>query len=178
MKRLAIVALLTLAAPLAAVAQEQTSIRIGDGSGGDVDGDLVPRMRLGEARSAIVSRSGDIALLLTGDALLMQFTDEGRERIDREIDEDLEEEGLFARMIGGVVRSSLDLVFDRAMAFDLDDIRSVRYADGRLEVTSRDGEPLFEDSEIDGRPLLENFHERDARAFAATFARLKKARRI
>ena len=78
MKRLALVALLTLAT----VAQEQTSIRIGDGSGGDVDGDLVPRMRLGEARSAIVSRSGDIALLLSDDALLMQFTDAGRERID------------------------------------------------------------------------------------------------
>lgn len=161
---------LLLAAPLAAQTGSGGNVSVN----GEVDGRMVPRLDPGDARHAIVTRSGQVALLLTDGELLMQLTDHGREEMDREVEREIEREGVFAELIGEAVRGSLNIVFRRAMAFPLEEFRDVRYRDGRLEIVGREGKLLFDDMEINDERVMESFRERDARAFAEAFRRVRR----
>jgi hypothetical protein len=135
---------------------------------------VVSRQPLHRAASAIQTRNGEVALLLVGDRLVMQLTDRGLGKVDRDIDDDAKEEGAFARFISGVVRSGVRSLLDHGIEYPLSEIREARFQDGRLVLIDREGDEIFDDVEINDTDVMHSFAPAEARAFAA---RVNQARR-
>lgn len=134
---------------------------------------VISRQPLHRAASTIQTRNGDVALLLVGNTLVMQLTDRGLGRVERDIDEDTKEEGAFARFISGVVRSGVRSLLDHGIEYPLAELREARYEDGRLVLIDRDGDEIFDDVEINDTDVMRSFAPAEARAFAA---RINQAR--
>lgn len=136
---------------------------------------MVSRLSPEDADFAITSRDGEVALLLGDEGLTLQLTDRALREVRREMDSDLDrEDGLFASMIGVVVRSSVRSVLDHGLRYGLEDLDDVRFRDGRLVITDREGHRVLESVEIGGNRALEGFAPRDAQALADRFRRLKR----
>jgi hypothetical protein len=129
-----------------------------------------------QSRASFVMLTGDrgAEMLLTRRVVALQFSDRTLRRIDRDFAREREEdEGVIADAIKGAVLGSVRALLDHSVECPLDQLRDVRYRDGRLELVARNGERLFEDLEIDDRTVLESFSPADARAFVHEFQRLK-----
>jgi hypothetical protein len=115
---------------------------------------------------AIVSTDGRRQLMLVGDAIALQLTDRGLERIGRS-EESRAEQSSFARFVEGMARGGLRVLLDRALEVDLVEVGQVRLSGDRIVIENREGKPLFDQMKIDGEEFLEGFSRRDAQAFAA-----------
>jgi len=153
-------------------------VSVSTGSDDDSPGRIGPRRHPRDARTAIATRDGMVALLLTRDAVAMQLTDRGLRDIGRDMDEDLEEEeGFLAGIIQAAVRSSVTTMLKRSVEYPVSEIRDVSYRDGRLVFTSEDGERVFDSVTVNDTDVMTSFSDADARAFAREFRRLKAATR-
>ena len=124
---------------------------------------------------AITTLDGRVSLLLTGEALTMQLTDRALRDFTDEIERSSDPEaasgaGEFSDVLAASVRAPVT----RAIQYDLHDVRSVRFEDGRLVITDRYGQAALERVETDGRPALESFAPEHAQAFVRMFNQLKK----
>lgn len=135
----------------------------------DIDADIVPRLSHKDEEIGITSREGSVDLLLTNEAILIQFTDTFLEKIEGEIREsdDLSDATHLGTVIRSMVSSGVKTLLDRALAIPLYEIDAVYYENGRLFVINRKGKELFEDLEIDNKKVMEDFRARDARRFVA-----------
>ena len=156
-----------------------TRVSVSTGSDDDSPGRIGPRRHPRDARSAIATRDGMVALLLTRDAVAMQLTDRGLRDIGRDMDEDMEEEeeGFLAGIIQAAVRSSVTTMLKRSVEYPVREIRDVSYRDGRLVFTSEDGERVFDSVTVNDTDVMTSFSDTDARAFVREFRRLKAATR-
>ncbi len=145
----------------------------------DSHGRIGPRRHLRDARAAIATRDGMVALLLTRDAVAMQLTDRGLRDIGRDMDGDMEEEeeGFLAGIIQAAVRSSVTTMLKRSVEYPVSEIRDVSHRDGRLVFTSEDGERVFDSVKVNDTDVMTSFSDADARAFVREFRRLKAATR-
>ncbi|HEU0080138.1 MAG TPA: hypothetical protein VFQ76_20995 [Longimicrobiaceae bacterium] len=169
-----------LAVPARAVeAQDHgTRISVSTGSDDDSPGRLAPRRHPRDARAAIATRAGKVALLLTRDAVAMQLTERGLRDIGRDMDEDMDEEdGFLAGVIQAAVRSSVTTMLKRSVEYPVSELRDVDYRGGRLVFTGEDGERVFENVTVNDTDVMESFSDADARAFVREFRRLKAATR-
>ena len=169
-----------LAVPARAVSAQDhgTRVSVSTGSDDDSPGRIGPRRDPRQARSAIATRDGRVALLLTRDAVAMQLTDRGLRDIGRDMDEDVrDEDGFVAEIIQAAVRSSVATMLKRSVEYPVRELRDVQYRGGRLVFTSEDGERVFENVSVDDTDVMESFSEADARAFVREFHRLKASRR-
>lgn len=170
-----------LAVPARAVSAQDhhgTRVSVSTGSDDDSPGRIGPRRDPRQARSAIATRDGKVALLLTRDAVAMQLTDRGLRDIGRDMDEDAEgEDGFVAEIIQAAVRSSVATMLKRSVEYPVSELRDVQYRGGRLVFTGEDGERVFEDVSVNDTDVMESFSEADARAFVREFQRLKASRR-
>lgn len=172
-----------LAVPARTVAAQDhdhgTRVSVSTGSDDDSPGRIGPRRHLRDARSAIVTRDGRVALLLTHDAVAMQLTDRGLRNIGRDMDEDMEEEeeGFLAGIIQAAVRSSVTTMLKRSVEYPVSEIRDVSYRDGRLVFTGEDGERVFDSVTVNDTDVMRSFSDADARVFVREFRRLKAATR-
>lgn len=119
-----------------------------------------------QADFAIVSTDGQRALLLLPGAISMQLTDAGLERIGRPPAEAPADQSAIARLVEGMARGGLRVLLDRALDYELRELREVRVEGERLVFINREGKPVFDEVKIDGREFMEGFSRRDARAFA------------
>lgn len=137
------------------------------------------RRDTGRARIAIDTRDGGVSLLLADDALVLQLSDKTMRKVRRELREERydDEDNVFAQAIKSAVLDVVGSMLDHGLACRIQDVRSVDYRDGRLEIVNRDGEPMFESVEVENDDLLASFSERDARNFVAEFERAKRRAR-
>lgn len=169
-----------LAVPARAVeAQDHgTRVSVSTGSDDDSPGRIGPRRHLRDARAAIATRDGKVALLLTRDAVAMQLTDRGLRDIGRDMDEDThEEDGFLAGIVQAAVRSSVTTMLKRSVEVPVSEIRDVDYRGGRLVFTGEDGERVFDHVTVNDTDVMDSFSDADARAFVREFRRLKAATR-
>jgi len=177
---LALSALLLLPAHAALAQGHGIHIEINDDDDHDGDRSPVrpgPRHDLREAEFAMTTRDDVASLLLTRRVLALQLTERGLARIGREMDDDDEEDGVVARFVASVVRSSVRGVLRHSLQIPIADIRSVDYRGGHVVITTEDGDRVFEEVEIDDTDVMERFSRRDAEAFVRRFHALKAARR-
>ncbi len=124
---------------------------------------VTDRIHPDRAEHALITRSGDFALLIVGDELLAQFTDRGLEEFrDAEDDDD----SLASRILGAMVRAGMRQLLDNAIAIPVEEIARAEVVDGRLLLEDASGEEFF-DLSVNGRDVMEDFGEREARAFAS-----------
>lgn len=161
-------ALALFAAPVAA--QHTHSHR-----GGDDNTRIIERQPLRRASSALQTRNGEVALLIVNRTLVMQLTDRGMGQIEREMREDTEDEGMIARFVGNIVRSGVRSMLDHGIEYPISEIGEARYENGRLLLTNRDGEKIFENVEINDTDVMENFSPNEARAFVARINQLRRS---
>lgn len=136
------------------------------------------RHDIAHARYAMPTRDGSVVLLITRGEVAVQLSDRTMRQIDREMEcERDEDEGVLADAIKTAVLGGVRALLDRSLECPLDELRDVRYHDGRLDLITRDGDRIFEDVEIEDRDLLESFRAQDARAFVEEFRRLRHAGR-
>jgi hypothetical protein len=138
------------------------------------------RHDLARARFAILTEDRAAALVLTRHVVAVQLGDRVLRDLDREIarerDKD-DEDGLLASIIKGAVLGGVRELLDHSLACPVEDLRDVRYRDGRLILITEDGERIFEDLDINDHNVLEGFSEPDAQAFVREFRRVKERSR-
>lgn len=125
----------------------------------------VPRYRLSQADYSIVTRRGDVALLVRRDSLALQLTDDGLDRLLERVEEGEsgeEPRTLLAQVLRGALRGGAAALLDHAVLYPVTEIERAAYEDGRLILEGRDGDELF-DIEVDGRDIMEDFSAGDAR---------------
>jgi beta-lactamase regulating signal transducer with metallopeptidase domain len=128
---------------------------------------IVPRFAASQASFAIVTRSGQVALLLRDSTMVVQLTDRGLEEIGRPDTRRDEDRGFLSTLLDSMLRTGLRVLLDHGIEYSLTDLREARYEDGRLVLESRRGGDVFGNLDIDGRDVMADFPPRDARAFAA-----------
>jgi len=127
------------------------------------------------ARFAMLTEDRAAALLLTRDLVVIQLSDRTLHELDREIareDHD-EEDGVIADAIKSAILGGVRALMDHSLECPIDDVRDVRYRDGRLVLVTEDGDRIFEDLQVNDHDVLEGFSERDAQAFVREFRRAK-----
>lgn len=115
------------------------------------------------AERALLTREGDVALLIHGTDLLVQLTDRGLDNL--RAPEDDEEESFLGRLIGGMMRAGIGQLLDHSIAYPIADIGRAEVVGERLVLENRQGEELF-DMTVNDRELLEDFDPAEARDFA------------
>jgi hypothetical protein len=128
-----------------------------------------------DARIAITTQDGNATLFLTNSRLGVQLSDRKLRDIHRQFreEEDADYDNAFAKAIKTIVYSSVRMVLDHSLECRIRDIRDVQYQDGSLVLTSEDGDTIFEHVDVHDESVLNDFSERDARAFVREFHRLK-----
>ncbi|MGK7311426.1 MAG: hypothetical protein ACN0LA_04245, partial [Candidatus Longimicrobiales bacterium M2_2A_002] len=125
---------------------------------------VTDRLELRDADHDIVTRRGDVALLIVGEELRIQLTDQGLREIE-EPDMEESEDGLAARLFGAMIRAGVRELMDNAVAYPISELGRAEYVDDRLVIEDLEGEPVF-DITANDRDIMTDFRERDARRFA------------
>jgi hypothetical protein len=132
-------------------------------TGDDSIARIVRRIPVSEAAHAITTRDGRTALLLRDTTIVLQLTDHGLNQLGRDAETD--ENNLLAAVLSSMLRGGLRVLLDRGIEYSLRDLREARYQNGRLVLESRRGDDVFADVNVNGGPVMEQFSDRDARAF-------------
>jgi len=165
-----VVAAVLLLTTLSLTAQAQRSFYIHDE---EMDIGIVPRISPGEAETAIVTQDGMVDLLLAGDAIVIQFSDKKLDHITTEINDDNKafDESHFGAVLRSMVSSGVRTLLDRGLSIPLYEISEISYKEDRLIILNMNGAEIFEDLEIDDKPVMEQFSRRDARRFITAVER-------
>ena len=141
---------------------------------------IVPRYPM-RGSDALLSRDGNVALLLTDRSLILQLTYEGVDHVmgrAREAERDVGSDGpsqpvarAVAALMGGLVRTFAD----RGLEYDLRDLADARYVDRRIVLRRLSGDEVFGNMNINGREVMDGFEPSEARAF---LARVRAAARL
>lgn len=132
------------------------------------------------ARSAITTRNGKVTLVLTRNVVAFQLSDRTMRKIDRKLHQARNQDD-GADAIGEAFKvaalSTVRSLLDHSAECPLDELRDVRYVDGRMEFIARDGDPIFRRVSMDDDDMLEAFDPDDAADFVREFQRLKSGSR-
>jgi hypothetical protein len=135
---------------------------------------------LAEGDVRIVTTNGGIDLALIGDSISTGLSPSALQTVRRETDTASVTGTGFGAQLEKVVKGTVQGAVGKRVAFPISEVREVRY-DGEKLVFEWAGEPrkLFENTKIDGKPLLASFTADDARRFAAAVnARKGKPRHL
>lgn len=134
----------------------------------DLESEIVPRLNSSDAEASLMNREKMVDLMINADRLIIQFTDTYLENLHSEIQGKDEEESVAAEIIRSMVGSGVRTLLDRAISFSLNDIKDIRYRDNTLEIYDMNDVLIFEDLEIDGTYIMQDFNPREARRFIAS----------
>jgi hypothetical protein len=128
-----------------------------------------------DARLAITSENGDATLILTDEVAAIQLSDRALHRVYRQLrdDEEDDQDNAFASAIRTAVYSGVRVLLNHSAECPIRDLKDVEVRDGRLHFTTEDGGHIFESITFDDDDVMNAFAERDARAFAREFRRIK-----
>ena len=128
----------------------------------------------------IVTTNGGIDLALIGDSISSGLSPEAIRKVRRETDTANVTGSGFGAQIEKMVKGSVAGAIGTRVSFPVSAVRHVRY-DGEKLVFEWSGEPrkIFDQTKIDGKPLLASFSPEDAKHFAdAVNARKGKAKNM
>jgi hypothetical protein len=128
------------------------------------------------ARLAILTEDRATVIVLTRDLVAVQLSDRTLHQLDREIASEKDkdnEDGILAQVIKSAVLGGFRALLDHSLECPIEDLRDVRYRDGRLILITVDGDRIFEDLKINDDEVLEGFSEHDAQDFVQEFHRAK-----
>jgi hypothetical protein len=128
---------------------------------------VTDRIHPDRAERALITRHRDFALLIAGDELLAQLTDRGLEEFRASMDD---EESLASRILGAMLQAGMRQLLDNAIAIPIAGIARAEVVDGRLVLEDDSGDEFF-DLSVNDRDVMEDFSEREARAFASELRR-------
>lgn len=142
----------------------------------DIDADVTDRLHHRDAEYAMTTNEGSVEMLLTNDAILMQFSDQFLDDLEDEIHDeeenyDYEEASVLADVFKSMITSGVRKLLDHAITIPIHEIQEVYYDDGRIYIINHDGEEIFGDLEIDDTDVMEDFSRRDARRFVSALER-------
>ena len=137
------------------------------------------RHDLARARFAMLTEDRAVALVLTRDLVAFQLSDRTLRDFDREIalEKEDDDDGVIGGAIKGAVLGGVRALLDHSLECPIEDLRDVRYRDGRLILITEDGQRIFEDLTINDHEVLGGFAEDDALAFVREFRRAKERSR-
>ena len=123
---------------------------------------------LAEGDIRIVTTNGGIDLALIGDSISTGLSPQALQTVRAETDTASVSGTGLGSQIEKMVKGTVQGAVGKRIGFPLSDVREVRY-DGQKLVFEWAGEPrkLFDNTKIDGKPLLASFSPEDARRFAA-----------
>jgi hypothetical protein len=139
-----------------------------------------PADSLAEGDVRIVTTNGGIDLALIGDSISSGLSPQALRTVRAETDTTAVSGTGFGAQIEKMVKGTVQGAVGKRIGFPISDVREVRY-DGEKLVFEWTGEPrkLFDNTKIDGKPLLASFAPEDARRFAAAVnARKGRARHL
>jgi hypothetical protein len=137
---------------------------------------IVPRQPLGVASATVRTTDRTVAVLLMDSTLVLQLTDRGLDRMSDDVAHEptTSTGGRFlARMIG----AALTGMFDHGIAYRLSALRSVRVEGSRLVFEDLGGRRVFDQVEMNGRQVMDDFSPAEAERFAAAVNRAIRERR-
>ena len=143
---------------------------------GDLDldldiGDLAVTSELpGSLVDVVTTDDGHIELGVTDEVLFSRLSESLRDEIQTEMDDETADEtglgGTIARAVTGAVAEGLAT----SVSVPLDDVRDIRYENGRVEIVMADGQPSpFENATSDDEPMLSQFSADAGRRLANAF---------
>lgn len=156
---------LLLLAPAQSIAQNDDMFTIHN----DIDADVISRLVHKDAEYAMTTNEGSVDLMLTSNAIVIQFSDRFLEDLDSEIrsEADLDEASVLAEVITSMVSTGVHSLLNHALTIPMTEIREVYYDNGKLHIVDRDGEEIFGELEIDDVNIMEDFSRRDAQRFVS-----------
>ncbi|PAP76261.1 hypothetical protein [Rubrivirga marina] len=133
------------------------------------DVDLSSRLP-GTPIDAVSTRDGEIELGVTDSVLYTRLSPELRARIQSEMADETGDESGLGRTIAQAVTGAVAQGLAMAVSVPLDEVRDVRYEDGRLVIEMEDGgESPFDGSRNDDEPMLEQFDREAGERLAEAF---------
>ena len=123
----------------------------------------------------IVSTSGGVDLALIGDSISTGLSPSALRKVHEETDTSKVSGSGFGASIERMVKGTVQGAIGTRVSFPVSAVREARY-DGEKIVFEWAGEPrkLFENTKVDGKPLLASFAPEDSRRFVdAVNARLR-----
>ena len=124
---------------------------------------------------SIITRSGSAALLLNDTAIVIQMTDEGLRSLGR--NEPTEEKSGMARLVGAMVMAGVKEMLDRGISYPLSGLDHAKADGSKILLVSRDGELIFDSTEVNKNKPMHDFDESEARDFAKRInAAIRRAR--
>lgn len=127
-------------------------------------------------RLAVHTRDGNIKLALTDETVYFWLSDTTMQRIEEEVARETEGLGSFAEDVADFVQKEVTKVVRDEMQFRIDEIRDIRYENGRLQFDFVD--PGYELPNIsqEGEPVTGRFPPDEARRFVEAFRQAKANR--
>lgn len=162
--------LVFLLLPISSLAQDN-ELFLGNN---DIDADVTDRLHHNDAEYAMTTKEGSVDMLVTNEAILIQFSDRFLNNLAEEIENEedrYDEASVLADVITSMVSSGVRSLLDHAIQIPIYELDRVFYEEGRLYIIDRDGNELFEDLEIDDVDVMEDFSRRDSRRFIAAVER-------
>lgn len=126
-------------------------------------------------RFAMLTTDGAVKMGLTDERVYLRLSRALRDRIEGDVERDLDQEEGIGRWISGMVRGGVSRALSFRVSYDLNEIRDVRYEGGELVFDFVDPDESIDGFEVDGRPVTEAFGEDDARRFVEEFDRVRSA---
>ncbi len=116
----------------------------------------------------IVDMNGGADLALIGDTISGGLSPATIARVKRETDSSTVAGGGFAASIEKIVKGTVATVLATRIAVPVHQVTDIAYEDGVLRISTTDSDkPLFHDTKINDRRVMESFHPDDARRFVA-----------
>jgi len=137
---------------------------------------IVSRLPLDASKTTLQNRSKSVAILLMDTTLVFQFTDRGLDEMDHDI-KNAPASGIGARVLAHMLAAGLTGLFDHAVAYRLDGVGEARAEGHRLVIVDRAGKPLFDNMEVNGRQVMDDFPSGTAQWFAAKVNEAVRRRR-
>ena len=127
-----------------------------------------PTDSLAQGDVRIVTTNGGIDLALIGDSISTGLSPQALRTVRTETDTATVSGTGFGAQIEKMVKGTVQGAVGKRIGFPISDVREVRY-DGEKLVFEWAGEPrtMFDNTKINGKPLLASFAADDARRFAA-----------
>jgi hypothetical protein len=140
-----------------------------------------PTESLAAGDMRIYSADSAVDLVLSGDNVLAGLSPKTVEKVKAEMakSRDGDTSG-FAGSISRVVKSSVAGAIGTHAVFPINEMRDIRYEDGRIVFDSKDGKQhdLFGNTKVDGNKVSNTFRPDDAQKFVeAVRAKIKSAER-
>lgn len=121
-----------------------------------------------ESMLIITTKEGSVELLMTDEHVIIQFSETGLDRITEEIhksDTDIEEFTLIYDVFKSMLNSGLRTLLNHSLQIPISELKEVAYENGRLKMVTQNDTILFENVEIGGSYVIEDFSQDDALLF-------------